>query len=187
MEESGHLHILWSFCGMVRGISFLVIIVCVLTLIWLSRPWSGHVAIANAAYRGEHSIFTASSSCAALNDSGRFNWRNIKSDSDLEKCIISVSRQLKSADALVEWLRMQGFEVVDLYNTTPKGGQHVSAIWRDEVNQSLYPYDGPINRVFARLRIYGIKVPFLIPSGYRVDVVFEADNSLKVSVGPDYL
>ena len=112
---------------------------------------------------------------------------HIKSDSDLEKCIISVSRQLKSADALVEWLRMQGFEVVDLYNTTPKGGQHVSAIWRDEVNQSLYPYDGPINRVFARLRIYGIKVPFLIPSGYRVDVVFEADNSLKVSVGPDYL
>lgn len=166
---------------------FFIIITIALISIWLARPWSGDAAIANSAYRGIDYNFTASSSCVALGDAGAFDWSKISSDIDLEKCILSVSRQLKSADALSDWMRSQGFEVADVYDTVPKGGKHVSAVWDGELNKSIYPYDSGLNRVFSRLRMYGIKLPFLIPSGYRVEVVFEENNSIKLSVGPDYL
>ena len=170
-----------------RVLFFFIVITIAVISIWLARPWSGDAAIANSAYRGIDYNFTDSSSCVALGNAGAFDWGKISSDIDLEKCILSVSRQLKSADALSDWLRVQGFKVADVYDTVPKGGDHVSAVWDSELNKSIYPYDSGLNRAFSRLRMYGIKLPFLIPSGYRVEVVFEENNSIKLSVGPDYL
>ena len=155
--------------------------------IWLARPWpiNNHNIIYN--YRGDAIRLDKSADCLAIESDGRFNWGSIHSDAALESCLLNVARSLKTPKLLAEWLSSQGFDIGEPSDPGfPIGSKLVGGFWPND-SLSLYPYDGPIIRLMSRLAKYGVKVPFIFPTAYRVTAVFDLSGSIQIDVGADYL
>ena len=104
-------------------------------------------------------------SCLALNDAygSDFDWSVVNSNEDLEACLLALAKKLQSKEAMIRWLRTQGFSNVHAYPTGVDRNEIIWAEWSVEQSGSPMPFkpDWSLPKVwFMKRYTYAVSVSY---------------------------
>lgn len=175
-----------------RVLTFAVVIVGIGCVGWLAaRPWPENRSSAGAASFYLPKTVSQSEVCLAIGANGGFDWRQIRTDPDLERCLEHIAQSLATPEAMAGWLSAQGFTVLPPYEGVPPVALMLSATWSSPNTAAQRPYGGAWSRLGDRVSALFRKLPgldfVLRPREYRVTLSYDASGNVSADAGTLYL
>jgi len=133
----------------------------------------GLVSVLTLYAYGDEDKNILSSSCSAINESNGidFNWGALKSNSELEVCLLKLANFLGSVGEMEKWLKQQGFRQVRPRSSIP-GRVLLEGQWDAELSEKPMPFIPDFSlweRFVTKDKIYDVSITYIdgIPTNSR--------------------
>jgi hypothetical protein len=128
--------------------------------------------------------------CTAISHGTTLDWRDVGSDAEVELCLIILAKNLKTPQAMADWLTSQGFRVSPPYEGYNKVQTMVGAYWPIEKDSTFTPYGTWSNHAAQKTMVFLLSaiLRFKLPSSpFSVTISYLKNGSLKADAGPNFL
>jgi hypothetical protein len=128
--------------------------------------------------------------CTAISHGTTLDWRDVGSDTELEMCLVILAKNLKTPQAMADWLTSQGFRVSSPYEGFKKDKTMIGAHWPVAMDSTFRPYGTWSSHaaqntiVFLLSAISGSKST---ATPYRITIAFLKNGGIELNAGPSFL